>query len=136
VNVPLILAGCLAVLGVGLHGAGGEVLVVRKLASTPLPSTSFGGPAMTRMMIHASWHIVTIAFLTVGSGLLLAGTVLNGDVAEAVALVCAGAATGFAAVVIGLGVAHTGSPRLLFRHPGPAVLTLTAALAWWGALTV
>jgi hypothetical protein len=35
---------------------------------------------------------------------------------------------------VGLGAAYTQSPRSLFRHPGPAVLTATAALAWWGAL--
>jgi hypothetical protein len=26
------------------------------------------------------------------------------------------------------------SRRALLRHPGPAVLAATAALAWWGAL--
>ncbi len=42
--------------------------------------------------------------------------------------------TGFAALAVGLGAAYTRSPRFLFRHPGPAVLTATAALAWWGVL--
>ncbi len=46
----------------------------------------------------------------------------------------AGVSTGFAAVVVGLGAADTKSPRSLFRHPGPIVLTATAALAWWGAV--
>jgi hypothetical protein len=52
----------------------------------------------------------------------------------AIALVAAGAATGFAALALVLGAAYMGSPRSLLRHPGPAVLTLTAALAWWGAV--
>jgi hypothetical protein len=44
VNAPLVAAGCLAVLGAAVHGLGGEVLVVRKLAAGMLPPTRFGGP--------------------------------------------------------------------------------------------
>jgi hypothetical protein len=65
--------------------------------------------------------------------LLLSGTVLDGDAARGISMVAAGAATGFAAVVLFLGGASL-SPRAVLRHPGPAVLTATAALAWLGAL--
>jgi hypothetical protein len=133
-NVPLIVAGSLAILGAAVHGVGGEVLVVRKLSPGTLPSSRFGGPGTTKSMIHVTWHITTIAFLTVGSALLLAGSVLHGDTARAIGLAAAGAATGFAAVALGLGAAYARSPRSLVIHPGPAVLTATAALAWWGAL--
>jgi hypothetical protein len=133
-NVPLIVAGSLAILGAAVHGVGGEVLVVRKLSPGTLPSSRFGGPGTTKSMIHVTWHITTIAFLTVGSALLLAGSVLHGDTARGIGLVAAGASTGFAAVALGLGAAYARSPRSLVIHPGPAVLTATAALAWWGAL--
>jgi hypothetical protein len=133
-NVPLLVAGSLAILGAAIHGVGGEVLVVRKLSPAMLPSSSFGGPKMTKLMIHATWHMTTVAFLTAGTALLLSGSVLDGDTARAVALVAAGASTGFAAIAVGLGAAYAKSPRFLLRHPGPAVLTATAALAWWGAL--
>ena len=133
-NVPLIIAGSLAILGAAVHGAGGEVLVVRRLSPETLPSSQFGGPRMTKAMIHVTWHMTTIAVLTVGCALILAGTVLDGDTAKALGLVAAGAATGFAALALGLGAAYTRSPRSLLRHPGPAVLTVTAALAWWGVL--
>jgi hypothetical protein len=133
-NVPLIVAGSLAILGAAIHGVGGEVLVVRKLSPGMLPSTPLGGPVMTKAMIHATWHMTTIAFLTVGSALLLSGSVLDGDTARGIALVAAAASAGFAALAVGLGGAYIRSPRTLFRHPGPAVLTATAALAWWGAL--
>ncbi len=132
-NLPLIVAGSLATLGAAIHGVGGEVLVVRKLSPGMLPSSPFGGPGMTKTMIHATWHMTTIAFLTVGFALLLSGSVLHGDTARGIGMVAAGASTGFAALAVGL-AAYTQSPRSLFRHPAPAVLTATAALAWWGAL--
>jgi hypothetical protein len=134
VNAQLIVAGCLAILGAAIHGVGGEILVVRKLSPGMLPSSPFGGPGMTKAMIHVTWHMTTVAFLTVGSALLLSGSVLHGDTARGIGLVAAGASTGFAALAVGMGAAYTRSPRSLFRHPAPAVLTATAALAWWGAL--
>jgi hypothetical protein len=42
VNVPLIVAGPLAILGAASHGVGGEVLVVRRLSPGMLPSSRFG----------------------------------------------------------------------------------------------
>jgi hypothetical protein len=133
-NVPLIVAGSLAILGAVVHGVGGEALVVRKLSPGMLPSTRFGGPRTTKSMIHVTWHLTTIAFLTVGFALLLSGSVLDGDTARGIGLVASGASTGLAAVALGLGAAYTRSPPSLVLHPGPALLTATAALAWWGAL--
>jgi hypothetical protein len=130
VNVPLIAAGSLAVLGAAIHGVGGEVLVVRKLSPAMLPPSRFGGPRATKTMLHATWHMATMAFLTVGVALVVAGSVLHGDAARSIGLLAAGAFTGFAAVAVGLGT----SAAAAFRHPGPIVLTATAALAWWGAL--
>jgi hypothetical protein len=134
VNVPLILAGSLAVLGASIHGVGGEVFVVRKLSPGTLPSSSFGGPRMTKAMIHITWHMTTIAFLAVGSALLLSGSVLHGDAARGIGLLAASASTGFAALAVGLGAAYMRSPRSLLSHPAPAMLAATAALAWWGAI--
>ena len=133
VNAPLVVAGSLAILGAAIHGVGGEVLVVRKLSPEVLPASRFGGPQTTRTMIHVTWHMTTIAFLTVGSALLLSGSVLHGDTARGIGLVAAVASTGFAALAVGLGGA-TQSPRSLLRHPAPVALTAIAALAWWGAL--
>ena len=107
---------------------------MRKLSPETLPSSRFGGPRMTKTMIHATWLMTTIAFLTVGSALLLSGSVLHGDTARGIGLLAAGASTGLAALAVGLGAAYAQSPRFLLRHRGPAVLTATAALAWWGAL--
>jgi hypothetical protein len=133
-NVPLVLGGSLALLGAAIHGAAGEVLVVRKLSLATLPSSPFGGPKTTKLMIHVTWHLTTIAFLTVGVALLLSGSVLDGDPARAVGLLAAGASAAFAAVMLGLGAVYTKSLRALFRHPGPAIFVAIAVLAWWGAL--
>ena len=133
-NVQLIAAGFLALLAAAIHGGAGEMLVVRRLSPETLSASALGGPRMTRAMIHVTWHVTTIAFLGVGISLLLSGSVLEGDAARATGLVAAGTSTGFAAVAVGVGAVDTRTPRSLLRHPGPVVLTVVAALAWWGAL--
>ena len=133
-NAPLIIAGSLAILGAAVHGVGGEALVLRKLSPGLLPATRFGSPRTTKSMIHVTWHLATIAFLAVGTALLLAGSVLHGDQARAIGLLAAGSATGFAALVVGFGASYSKTARALLRHPAPVLLTVTAALAWWGAL--
>jgi hypothetical protein len=134
VNVPLIVARSLATVGAAIHGVGGELLLMRELSPGVLPSSRFGGPRTTKTMIHVTWHMTTVAFLTVGAALLLSGSVLHGDTARGIALVAAGASTGFAALAVVLGAAYARSPRSLLRDPGAAVLATTAALAWWGAI--
>jgi hypothetical protein len=133
VDVPLIAAGSLALLAAAIHGIGGEVWVVRKLSLETLPSSRFGGARMTMAMIHVTWHVTTLAFLTVGCALLVAGTALEGDAARAIGVVGAAAFTGFALLGLGLGGA-TASPRALIRHPGPLAFVAIAALAWLGAV--
>jgi hypothetical protein len=129
-NVTLLVAGSLGVLAAAVHGGGGEVLVVRRIEPRTLPATRFGGGATTMAMIRASWHLTTVGFLTVGCALLLAGSILHGDTARGVGFVAAAAASGFAAVVVGGALAQ--APAALFRHPGPALLTAIAVLAWAG----
>ena len=130
-DVPLIAAGSIGLAATAIHGVAGEVVVMRKLAAATLPSSRFGGPNATWAMIHVTWHLTTVAFLTVAVALLLAGSVLDGDAARGVARVAACAATGFAAVAVGLAVAA--SPRSLLRHGGPLTLAAMAALACLGA---
>ena len=64
----------------------------------------------------------------------IVGAWRSAPTARGIGLLAAGASTGFAALAVGLGAAYAQSPNFLLRHPGPAVLTATAALAWWGAL--
>ena len=129
-NVPLIVAGSLALLAAAVHGLGGEMLVVRKLSLDVLPPTRLGGRGMTMRMIRVAWHMTTIAFVTVGVALVLAGSVLHGDAARGISVLAATAASGFAALALGSALVH--GPRSLLRHPAPIGLTLVAVLAWWG----
>ena len=128
-NVPLLVAGSIAMVAAAVHGGAGEVLVVRRLSPGGLPPSPFGGPGTTKAMIRATWHMTTIGFLTVGIALVLSGSVLHGDVARGTGLVGAGAATGFAAIAVG-GAWH--APRSLIRHPALVLLTAVAVLAWAG----
>src|SRR5204862_1945864 len=99
-----------------------------------LPSTPFGGPGMTKGMIRITWHLATIAFLTIGISLVLAGSILHGDAARSVGLVGAGASTGVAALIIGGAVGEvrraftTRDWRPLF-HPAPALVAAVTVLA-------
>jgi hypothetical protein len=103
------------------EGQVGEVLVVRKLSPGMLPSSRFGGARITESMIHATWYLTTIAFLTVGSALRLSGSVLlaiqPGESAWSPPRPPASRRSrwGWAA--------YTRSRRSLFLHPGPAMLT-------------
>jgi hypothetical protein len=133
-NVLLIVAGAIALLATAIHGGAGELLVVRRLSLEQLPRTNFGGPRMTKAMIHVTWHITTVAFLAVGVALILSGTALHGDTRHAMALLAAGASTGFAVVALGLGVGTVRSARSLLNHPGPIALASIAVLAWAGAV--
>jgi hypothetical protein len=131
VDIPLIVAGSLALVTAGIHAAGGEA-VMRKLTPEVLPKSGSAGPWMTKLELQVSWHVGTIAFFTIGLALVLAGSVLDGDAAEGIALVAAGASAGFAALALALGAAY----RALTRHLAPTVLTATAALAWLGVLSL
>lgn len=133
-NAALVVAGALTLLAAAIHGGVGEALVVRKLSPPALPPTRFGGAQMTKTMIQASWHITTVAFFATGLALVLAGTTLEGDAQQAIGVLGAAASTGFAAVVLALGVTQGHFIRTARRHPAPLVLTLAAVLAWLGAV--
>ena len=130
-NAQLLVAGSLSLLAAAVHGIEGEVLVVRRLTPTGLPSSPFGGPGTTRDMIRATWHMTTIGFLTVGVALVLSGSFMHGDIGRGAGLVAAAAATGFAGIAM---VGAVRSPRAIVRHPAPVLLIVIAVLAWSGIL--
>jgi hypothetical protein len=133
-NAPLFIAGALGVLAAAVHGIAGEILVVRKLAVDRLSPSPLGSRRMTKAMIHVTWHVTTFAFLVTGCAMLVASVALDGDAQHAVGMVGAISFTGFGLLAMGIGAAYMRSPRGLLTHPGPLMLSATAALAWIGTL--
>jgi hypothetical protein len=134
VNAQLLVAGSLLLIAAAVHGAGGEVLVVRKL--TDLPPTPIGGRSMTRIMVRVTWHIVTIAFVTLGAGLTVCGGLASGAACDGIGLAAASAFTAISALTFAVAFREFGfrqSLRIaLLRHQAPLVFVAVAALAWWG----
>jgi hypothetical protein len=131
VTPQFLLAGALALVAAAIHGAAGEALVLRKLFSGELPSTPFGGPAATRVMIRFTWHAVTLTFAALGSALATCGFLGPGDGCRGIGVVAASSFTGFVALAV---VVALQRPRMLLAHPGPLGFLAVAALAWWGTV--
>jgi hypothetical protein len=132
-NVPFAVAGALALSGAAVHGIAGEKMVVTKLGAEILPSSPFGGSSFTKVMIRATWHITTIAFVVMGAGMTACAPGASSEACRGVGRVSALAYSGFAALTIGLGAPR--GPRALFRHPAPLLFVMVAVLAWRGTAT-
>jgi len=124
-----LVAGALALVGAAIHGGAGEVIVLRPLFSGALPSSRFGGPAATRVMIRVTWHVVTLTFAAFGVALATCGFLGPGDACRGIGVVAASSFTGFVALSAVVVLQH---PRAVIRHRGPLVFLVVAALTWWG----
>jgi hypothetical protein len=118
-------------MGAAIHGGAGEVLVLRNLFAGQLPTSRFGGPLATKVMIRVTWHVVTITFAVLGSALATCGFLGPGDACRGIGLVAASSFTGFVAVSVAVVLQR---PRSGIRHRGPLIFLVVAALAWWGTL--
>ncbi len=134
-NLPFLIAGALALAGAAIHGMAGERLVVSKVRTEVLSPTPFGGPSMTKLMIRATWHITTIAFVVMGSAMAACAPAGPSETCRAVGHVAAISYASFAVLVVGLAAPQRprALPRALLRHPAPLIFALVAALAWWGS---
>jgi hypothetical protein len=130
-NVPFVVAGVLAIAGAAVHGILGEKIVVSRLRREALPSSKFGSSSFTLVMIRATWHITTLAFVVLGSALLACTPDATGGACEAVGRVTAIAYASFFALSIGLVAPMI--RRIRLRHPAPLLFALVAVLSWWGA---
>jgi hypothetical protein len=134
-NLYFVIAGALALLGAAIHGGVGEALVVSKLQTNVLAPTRFGGPSMTKLMIRATWHITTLAFVVIGSALAVCAPAGSSEACRGVGHMAAISYAAFGALAMGL-VANKG-PRALVRvvrrHPAPLIFVLVAVLAWRGS---
>jgi hypothetical protein len=117
-------------MGAAVHGGAGEILILRNLLASELPSSRFGGPGATRTMIRFSWHAVTLTFAAFGSALVTCGVLGPGESCRGIGLVAASTFTAFMALAV---VAALERRRMLFAHPGPPMFLAVAALTWWGS---
>ena len=131
-NVSYIIAGGLALLGAAVHGTGGHMLIVRRLRTDTLPSTLFGSPSATRVMVWVTWHLVTVTFAVTGATLLGCGGSTPGAHCSGMGRVIAAQFAAFAIVGVGHAIA-SGNARFLFRHPAPWAFVAVAVLAWVGS---
>jgi hypothetical protein len=131
VTPQFLAAGLLSLVAAAIHGGAGEALVLRKLFSGDLPSSRFGGPAATRVMIRVTWHIATLTFALLGSALSTCGFLGPGAGCQGIGLVTASLFTAFVALAV---VVAMQRPRGRIRHAGPVVFLAVAALAWWGTV--
>ncbi len=129
-NVPFVIAGVLAITGAAVHGILGEKIVVTKLRTETLPSSRFGNAAMSLLMIRATWHITTLAFLVMGSALVACSPVSSGA-CEGIGRISAIAFASFFLLTIGLAAPHV--RRTVRRHPAPLIFLAVAVLAWAGS---
>jgi hypothetical protein len=130
-NVQYLIAGGLALLGAAVHGMGGHVLIVRRLRTDTLPSTPFGGPGATRVMVWVTWHVVTLTFAIMGASLLSCAGSAPGAHCSGLGRLVAVLFAAFAVLSIGYGLAR--GRQLLARHLGPWVFVAVAVLAWVGS---
>ena len=72
-NIPLVIAGGIALVTALIHGIVGDVALVRKIKVEALPSTPFGGPAGSKALIRASWHLLTLVFAILAIALFASG---------------------------------------------------------------
>jgi hypothetical protein len=131
VTLQFLAAGAIALLAAAIHGGAGEVLILRKLFSGELPSSRFGGPVATKVMIRVTWHVATLTFAVLGSALASCGFLGPGDGCRGIGVVAASSFTGFFALAV---VVVLQRPRALIRHRGPLAFLAVAALAWWGTI--
>ena len=131
-NTQFLIAGVVALVAAGIHGVAGEMLILRRLSAGELPSSRFGGPGATMVMIRVTWHIVSATFLAFGLALTTCAFGAQGGSCRNVGLLAAGSFTAYLALSVW--IALQGPRALLSRHRAPVAFLVVAVLAWWGTL--
>ena len=129
-DAGLGIAGLICVaMGLG-HETIGVVWVLPSLTEERLPRTPFGPPALSRAMVHVTWHIVSIFVLAVGGLLLTLAWDATADPQDALLRWFAG--MWLAATAMALWIARRGlrNPREFLRLPVPLLWVVVAVLCW------
>lgn len=129
-NWALIAAGSLSLVGSAIHGVVGD-RIIRRIDEDSLPENPFEGVS-TMLLIRVTWHFVTIAFLVLGSALVIVGAIPHVTAAPGVAYV-SGAAFASWSIFASIAGSRRGGIRVFKSHPGPVIFLLTVLLISWGA---
>lgn len=134
-NIPLVIAGGMALVTASIHGIVGDAVLVRKIKIEALPTTPFGGPAQSKALIRVSWHLLTLTFVILAVALFVSGIWDTSDFAPGVAYLAGAMYTGFAVTTVGVTLVRSGA-RGLVAHPAQFVFVTVCAMIWWGAIEV
>jgi hypothetical protein len=123
VNWAFVASGSLALLGSAIHGIVGDRIV------RGLDSAALGG--RPRFLIRVTWHFTTIAFAVLGVALVFVGVTPDSGASTGVAYGAGALFSCWSAFALIAGFMR-GGLRGWLSHPAPFMLSITAALIWWG----
>jgi hypothetical protein len=125
-NSWYLTSSALIVCASAIHSGLGEYLILTRMNSDHLPTTPFGGKSMTFQLLRGSWHLVSAAWLALAAALAIYAQTPEDPRGSGIALLVA-----VLFALLGLGMILR-DPRMLLRHPAPALFLAIAATAWLG----
>jgi hypothetical protein len=131
--MEVLAAGVLSILlGIG-HETLGVVWVLPRLTPDRLEPTPFGSSSMTVAMVHATWHIVTVFALGMGTILVLIASDSAADVKQILLRVLSVMWLGATVAAMASALPRVRGVRDLFRLPVPVLFMVVSVLCWIAA---
>ena len=126
-NTWFLISAALIVCAGTIHSSLGEFLILTRMNPEHLPTTPFGGKAMTFQLLRGTWHLLTAVWLALAIALVLLAQTPGDPRGASVGYLVAAL---FAVLGVGMIVRD---PRMLLRHPAPALFLAIATTAWLGS---
>ena len=120
-NSYFLTCAALLVTSGALHSGLGEVLILTRMKTDPLPTTPFGNQRMTFELLRGTWHLLSLVWLA-----LAAALVIFAEEGRPLALTIAALFS-----LMGLGIVAN-NPKMALRHPAPILFLAIATTAWLG----
>ena len=129
-NALLATASALCTIGVLWHGIGGELGIVRRLDPAKLEQSPFGDNEITKRVLRACWHLVTVTFAVDACALAMMAMDPTNAARAALAWSVALQFAGFLLVYLVIALPR---PIVFVRAPQWLFFTAVAVLAYLGA---
>jgi len=130
-NAWLFAAGSLILIGCGIHSFLGEVLFLRRTPAEALPTSIFGGHRASKAMMRASWHLLSLTWLTMGAALMFFSVSVHDPAVHVFSIPVAIAFSG--ATLYVTATALVTDLRALIRHPAGILFVAITVLTWRGS---